>query len=217
MHSMVYEDLRKRPLRDIDLLVSPDEIDKAKEIIKTGGYTEIDNIFSENDYLYSKLKNHSGTCIELHSRIMKNSNSFYDCEISKNILNNKIDIKVGNTYISCPDLSTLTVHLLYHATLKENFNVGPIFIKDLLKINKIKKLESLNYQDLTQKIKIKEISTLIFFIVQNFKEILDGSSNSKKVLNHNKKNNKNLEDIIELITRNPISPKENILLDKKIF
>lgn len=217
MHSMVYEDIKIRPLRDIDLLVSPDEIDKAKEIIKTNGYAETDNHFFENDYLYSKLKNRKGTCIELHSRIMKTSNSFYDCEISKNILKNKINVKVDDAFINCPDLSSLTVHLLYHATLKENFDVGPIFIKDLLKINKIKKLDSLDYENLIQKINIKKISNLIFFIIQNFNEILNDGDNSKKVFLYKNINNKNLKDIIELLIRNPITAKENVLLDKENF
>lgn len=214
LHSMIYKDYKFRPVRDIDILVAPDDIELAKKIIQSNGYAEKENSIINNDYLFSKLSNSSGTCIEIHSRIIKNRKNFEDCEIANSILKNKIKVYKDDICLYCPDLISLTTHLIYHATLKENFNVGAIFIKDLVSINKIKRIEPYAFKNITTKIGINKITELIFLIIQNYDDLVDMEYDSQFLKKLESGTRRNLIDILDLLIRNPISSQEGILLSR---
>tara|TARA_B100000287_G_scaffold387439_1_gene396036 strand:- start:1049 stop:2266 length:1218 start_codon:yes stop_codon:yes gene_type:complete len=125
----------ERTIRDIDLLVSPTEINEVSELLQEIGFNFLNKfqskkgirIYPENSKYNFRMKNSDGILLELHYRILINSKET-QCKLSREILN------LGNNSPQkiLPNMKDLfLMHLIYHGTTKNYFDVGPSFIFDI--------------------------------------------------------------------------------------
>lgn len=125
-----------RPIRDIDLLVRKEDLKKIILILhKLGFYFKNNkNIRADsyqnlpiNKYDLEPLYNDDGICIELHIRIFKNN----DCLLTDYLLKNISNTQINNLAIPKINMESLAIHLIYHASSKQGFDVGVQVLFDL--------------------------------------------------------------------------------------
>lgn len=127
-----------RASRDIDLLVSVDQLSEAYNVLKTIGF-RYPNKKTEDSVKYHFSGNHfcvmvneNGTKLELHWRVTT-SIDFKNCPFTANVF---ADRRVSNTnpHIFCPKIETTIAHLMHHNFAQHRLNLGPIFLFDLAAI-----------------------------------------------------------------------------------
>ena len=125
-----------RPIRDIDLLVRKEDLKKIILILHEAGFyfKNNKNISANssynmpiNKYDLEPLYNVDGVCIELHIKIFKNKNCLLTDYLLKNILN----VQMNNLAIPKINMESLAMHLIYHASSKQGFDVGVQGLFDL--------------------------------------------------------------------------------------
>ncbi len=125
----------ERTIRDIDLLVSPTEINEVSESLQEIGFNFLNKfqskkgirIYPENSKYNFRMINSDGILLELHYRILINSQET-QCKLSRKILN----LGSNSPQKILPDMKDLLLlHLIYHGTTKNYFDVGPSFIFDI--------------------------------------------------------------------------------------
>lgn len=130
-----------RNLRDIDILIDLNHIQKAIKIFENIGYSFSKKNkmnffeFANNKYNYDlpPMRNEFGICIEIHFKIIAKS-EITPCIFGQNILVNKKVHNIYDTDINFCSKNYLILHLIYHGTSKGFFDVGLNFILDLKKI-----------------------------------------------------------------------------------
>lgn len=137
-----------RNLRDIDILIDLKQIQRAIKIFEKMGYsfTKKNKMnffeFAYNKYNYDlpPMRNENGICIEIHFKIIANSETS-PCVFGQNLLANRKVQNIYNIEINFCEESYLILHLIYHGTSKGFFDVGLNFILDLKKIFNEKKIK----------------------------------------------------------------------------
>ena len=136
-----YSELSERPIRDVDLLVKEEQLNKLLEILKENNYffenKKIDlSSFSYNSKRYDvpPITNKSGIRIELHIRLLDEEID-PDNGFAKESILTSVKYQQGNTEINLMAYEFLILHLIYHSTLKEYFDNGMISLLDLAKIS----------------------------------------------------------------------------------
>jgi len=124
-----------RPMRDIDVLVDPEDIKRAIKLARTLGFNFQRNIdqypfLNPKHYDIPTMKDKEGVALEIHYKILRHEKSI-QCLLSTKILENKRLVKKSNKELTLHSLETNLIHTIYHGTLKNYFDVGPAFIKDL--------------------------------------------------------------------------------------
>ena len=158
-----------RPMRDIDVLVNAEDITQVINLAKSLGFKfKNESIKPKDSYINNSLFydlplmiDENGVFLEIHFRITTETDY---CLLKENIFESKRLIKIhgNNIYIPCPD--SLFTHLVYHASVKGNFNVGAIALVDLLQLSDdVDKNEVLKISEL---IEIRKISELFFELVE---------------------------------------------------
>lgn len=167
-----------RPMRDIDILVNTEDITQVINLVNSLGFkfknesTELTDNYINNSSFYDlpMMTDENGVFLEIHFRITTESDH---CLLKDNIFESKRQIKIHgkNIYIPCSD--SLFTHLVYHASIKGNFNVGSSALVDLLQLfDEIDKNEVLKISDLLEMRKISEL----------FFELAEFSKNKKIIL-----------------------------------
>ena len=124
--------------RDLDLLVRPDLLDKAYDVLKNLGFKYLNPKTQDSTkYHYFGLHfppmiNENNTKVELHWRVTS-SVDFKNCPFMENILVNR-RISNTNPLIFCPQIEITLAHLLYHSFEQHRLDLGPIFLFDLAAI-----------------------------------------------------------------------------------
>lgn len=158
-----------RPMRDIDVLVNKEDITEAISLAKFLGFkfknesTEPTNSYINNSSFYDLplMTDENGVFLEIHFRITTESDH---CPLKDNFFESKRLIKIHgkNIYTPCPEV--LFAHLIYHASKKGNFDVGPLALVDLLQLfDEVNKNEVLKISDLLE---MRKISELFFELVE---------------------------------------------------
>lgn len=184
----VYEDISKRPIRDIDILVNIEQIPDYVEALTNFGYQfkDIENLRDKNleisQYRYDLLNmiNKNGTHIEIHHRVY-DSNKVNFKNINDEFLNEFNEINFGDFFIKIPTYENFIIHLVYHASKKSFFDVGII---SLLDINKIIQKHHIDYEKLYSKAEKYGLSNLLYIFLaiinKRFGTSIPGLSNFKK-------------------------------------
>ena len=161
-----------RPMRDIDILINPKDashvVDLAKSLnfkFKNETIKELDS-FIDNSSFYDLplMTDDNGVFLEIHFRITTDSDK---CLLKENILKSKRLIKIHGNNLYVPNPNSLFSHLIYHASKKGNFNVGPIALIDLLKLyDEVDKNEVLK---ISESLKMRKISEIFFELIESSK------------------------------------------------
>ena len=161
-----------RPMRDIDILINSKDashvVDLAKSLnfeFKNETIKELDS-FIDNSSFYDLplMTDDNGVFLEIHFRITTDNEK---CLLKENIFKTKRLIEMHGNNLYVPSPSGLFTHLVYHASKKGNFNVGPTVLVDLLQlIDKVDKNEVLEISELLE---LRKITELFFELIESFK------------------------------------------------
>ena len=128
-----------RAVRDIDLLVSTENIPRAYKALRTLRFKYIDpdtadqaTIFGH--YHFPVMTNHEGTFIELHWRVTK-IDSFKNCPLTETIIAQRQECSTHEG-IYVPNIAGMMAHTLYHGLIHHRMTHGPLFLFDLAALYK---------------------------------------------------------------------------------
>lgn len=114
---ILYEDIALRQLSDIDLLISEDDGEKAKRVLKESGFQSDDYPMAE--FLRKNLGfEHypqlvfEGVSIELHVRLNRPGEKFHLA--ARNFLKNAETVTISGTEVKVPDFYDLLIHTCVH-------------------------------------------------------------------------------------------------------
>ena len=134
---MMFKNLSNfRQIRDIDILIKKNDIQKVFYLLQDIGYKpnfihikakEISPITGDK-YDLERLYSPNGTCLEVHHKILKNNkkNDLFDSCFNQAHFKTKTAIY--------PDIELLIIHLIYHSSSKQGFDVG---VQGLIDINEL--------------------------------------------------------------------------------
>lgn len=132
-----YPDPGLRPMRDLDLLIRPEQVIDAFELLKVNGYQHAyDNGLLETHFTHSEhlpsLLSPDGIAIELHHSLISDVNFGYlsgseDAFWSRSFLKS-----IGSAQIRFLAPEDLLLHLCVHATQRHQFNLGPLALTDIV-------------------------------------------------------------------------------------
>jgi len=134
-----YKDINLREIRDIDILIQIKDLSIVfKELGKMGFYAsknrkvQIENLKIDSLQYYDapELINKNGTRLELHFRL-GNSRPDIEEKIREQIFFNSDHSLIGRKRIQVSDPTSNFLHLLYHSSIKEFFNSGPLYLTDI--------------------------------------------------------------------------------------
>ncbi len=175
-----YSNTFERPIRDIDVLVAFDDIEKAVEIaLKNGFRFQNHNKFSNNMivdnsdvYDLPDLIDENNVCLEIHYKILRDS-KLSRCELSNFLFESAKSFSIHGKNIKSSNLSSCISHLIYHTSKKGNFDIGLVSIFDLKFLSKFTSLDDLK--------EIQRISDKCGFGLESesFLEIIKSKKSSK--------------------------------------
>jgi len=171
-----YNDLSLRPMVDIDILFSRNEIFDAYKILKKNNFRELAYrsltrkdllIFSKNVHHLPGLIGDSNISIELHHRLTR-INDFEKCPITESIFSNRKKINFFGENINIPSIEEVVIHQLVHFSLNANFNNQLRTFYDLKQIEKNYKIDWPKILSKNNNSKIKQtLSTSLAVINKN--------------------------------------------------
>jgi hypothetical protein len=135
-----YPEMGLRPMRDIDLLVSPDRALEAFHVLKDAGFLAdpADNahpeaFLTQSNHLPRLTTPRSNIAVEVHTRLTK-SDRLTRAETSMEfaaLFARSISRDVGGCRTRFTGASDLLVHLCLHAVYEHQFNNGPLTLCDI--------------------------------------------------------------------------------------
>ena len=139
-----------RPIRDIDVLIKADDIEKSVDIAFENGFRfKNHNKFSKNMIINSSdvydlpdLIDENNVCLEIHYKILRDSNTS-TCRLSEALFENVKDFPIHGANIKTSCISSCISHLIYHASKKSNFDVGLGSVFDLKSLSRFASKEDL--------------------------------------------------------------------------
>jgi len=132
LQKYIYNDFSIRPLSDFDIFINLKDVKKTLEILKGLNFNtgKWNNLKEKNFILYANpnlAHNIAPAKIDIHTNIFKNKAT------------NELFLKDCFSYLKKNDaqepiycIESLFIHLLYHGTSHSSYNVGPMFIMDLM-------------------------------------------------------------------------------------
>jgi len=131
-----YEDPALRPLRDLDILVTPETVIGAFECLQANGYQPLDPIeLSLTDIVRIEkhmppLQSPTGICIELHHRMWEvegQMDHMFPDRIEAEVRARAIVVD-GVRY---PCAEDMLAHLIVHAVYSHRLDCGPLVLSDI--------------------------------------------------------------------------------------
>lgn len=131
-----YKEPGLRPMRDLDLLLRPNQAVEAFELIRKQGYEPLfegspEAYFADRKHL-PPLKGKSGVSIELHHRLTYPASHLqFKDDFVERLWDRSIAREIGGISIEffCPE--DMLLHLCVHATMEHQLNTGPLALADV--------------------------------------------------------------------------------------
>lgn len=144
-------DINKRYFRDIDVLIGEEDIAKAVEIANQHGFEFKNQIAfsqsmitdSNSSYNLPPMVDSNGIILELHYRIMDQYDSKV-CPLATDMLKNTKIININNMQFKVAINELSFIHLIYHATQKGSYDVGPSALRDFFLFKTLKTINNDN-------------------------------------------------------------------------
>ncbi|MEM6828466.1 MAG: nucleotidyltransferase family protein [Pseudomonadota bacterium] len=122
-----------RPMRDLDILVAPDEAERAYSVLQEAGFAKVPGKgeWSVDRYHHLPLlQNDGGVFLELHHRIAPTEWSG-SLPLAQRILANARVMNVQGKAVRMVHPTDNALHLIVHAALQNLFDNGPVLLADL--------------------------------------------------------------------------------------
>lgn len=132
-----YPDPALRPMRDLDLLLKPEQTIRAFELLKECGYRPVydclpESYFVDREHL-SPLMSPDGISIELHHRLNALDQENPHLSDAEGQVWARSQLKtIGGNELRFLCAEDLLLHLCIHAALRHNFNLGPLALVDVV-------------------------------------------------------------------------------------
>lgn len=130
----IYPHPALRPLRDLDVVVRPEDAERAQEALIAAGYTPrraapgmIAAHVKQEKHLPGLVSPGRGIAVELHVRVGQANGILAGLDAFRNIARHKL----GEEMLPFMDPTDLLIHLCVHAANFHTFNNGPLVIADL--------------------------------------------------------------------------------------
>lgn len=136
-----------RPMRDLDLLVQPEDAVRAFEVMKSHGYRAgfdgaPEAYFADRIHL-PPLVGPEGGALELHHRLTPPGVA-HSRRFEERLWSRRLGRTLGGVEISFPRAEDMLLHLCVHAVLDHQLDVGPLALMD---IAMLVEAESLDWHD----------------------------------------------------------------------
>ncbi len=205
-----------RNIRDIDILVNPNDLEKSVKVANAAGFFFKSRLHEQYDfknlegYDLPQLFNRNGTCLEIHFRI-SDSDKYH---FAKLILDNTKEYKSHsiNNSLTSPEL--LFLHLIFHATTKQGLDVGIQVIDDILQIFKIEDFSIEKAKSLSKTLNLQEELEIFLLILAEYD--LQNRFLIKKSSNRTF-NNEFLDEFVDLLMLNTSTNSSLKVLSKDFF
>lgn len=128
-------------MRDLDLLIKPEQVIEAFELLKAHGYRHLyDNGLPETHFTHSEhlapLVSPDGIAVELHHRLIADSDFDSDSDslsgADEALWSRSLLKGIGSTQVRFLAPEDLLFHLCLHATQRHQFNLGPLALTDIV-------------------------------------------------------------------------------------
>lgn len=125
-----------RPMRDLDLLLRPEQCMEAFEVFRGCGYEPTSEgrpeIQMEERHHLAPLKGRGRICIELHGGLLAPNPEFrLDSSFMEGFWMRSATRRIGPEEIRFPCPEDMLFHLCLHATLEHDFDLGPLALADI--------------------------------------------------------------------------------------
>ena len=132
----IYKNPALRQLSDIDILISKEDLPELILILKSFDFqTEVWDSLNGADYVLYKNPNPKHNFLpsqfDIHTSIFKNPRKD---KIFMNYLRDYCNSSHKDNKLSLCSVEILFIHLLFHGTTHSSYNVGPMFIMDMLNV-----------------------------------------------------------------------------------
>ena len=168
-------DLSDRVMRDIDLLLHPDNIDTVVDLLDSLGFYFKDKNFKKFNRIYPGINkynigviNENGILVEIHFKIFKDSFD-KDCNLSSEILDKKQLSQLG---FNIPSAELTAIHILYHGIKKDFFTVGPSMLHDLYKLFSLNNFNFEKFKNYSIKFNLIKESSIALEIIKKYQSSL---------------------------------------------
>ncbi len=202
-----YENLEERHIRDVDLLVKQDELNRILKLLEQNNYFFEDKELRLSDYSFENhrydippITNESGIRIEFHLRILHKDIDPNNTFAAQAISTCK-RIRYGNNEVSVMSYELLVLHLIYHSTIKEYFDNGLICLLDIKKMNEKIILDHNKILITAKNYQLFKSTSAVFSILKK-RGIIEALDQKK----HHIHKEKNLDDFEELLIFNIPDP-----------
>ena len=167
MHEYFYENHSIRPITDFDLLIQKKDLIETLGICKEMGFdTKRWDLKKSNNlkvYRNPTLK-HKNVIAQIDIHLEFSSFIFSNSLEYKNFYFDLLDTAISKKMILCSMEDTF-IHCLFHGTTQSAYNVGPIFIMDLIKMFQSEKIDWLDVKKKIKKYRLqKELNNILFYI-----------------------------------------------------
>lgn len=199
-----------RTMSDADILVHPGDLDKAKKLLLSLGYTEFRDEHEHGAHVVF-IKN--STVIEVHWKLINEDYYNGDTSFEENLWENTMKVKVGETETLSLGLEDLALHLCTHMAVHlacNGFGIRQLCDLVLLVEELGDKINWNKFLIKADKAKVKKFSIVIFYVCN----YLFDMHIPKEIKNQCNINNKYIVLFIEDIFSNGVNGKRD---DSELF
>ncbi len=135
-----------RPMRDLDLLLKPEQVVEAFKLLKKHGYEPksggLPEAYLAQGKHLSPLISPEGVCIELHHRLVALNDKFdYLTSFDGGIWERSVVKMLGGIHVNFLCHEDMLLHLCIHATLDHQLDLGPLALVDVALLIEAKQID----------------------------------------------------------------------------
>lgn len=176
---LLYNNINKRNYRDLDILIKPENLIHALELLRTYNYKQIKktNIKKQikTGHNIELINENNNVKLELHWKLF--SNSYLCPKLNSDILNKHTAIQIQGHTLNIPKKEQNFVYILLHGTMHQWSELQ--WLLDMIKIDNL--LNNSDKNKIIEKYNIKSI----YKTYSNIKNILYSDSNKRLTTDKN--------------------------------
>ncbi|MEM1195653.1 MAG: nucleotidyltransferase family protein [Pseudomonadota bacterium] len=207
-----YAEPALRPMRDLDIMVAPDQAEKAYEHLLEAGYTKLQgkgHYGMEYAHHLPPLTNADGVLLELHHRIAPREWSG-SLPLGQRLLLNARPIEFQGHLVRMAHPTDTFLHLVVHASFQHLFDNGPCLLSDVSALERSGLVDHASAQSFADEHGLTPSLELIRAM-----SIRYGKSEANRVGTHSRVPETILDQTAKLMTQDPEQHWQRFLLRKR--
>ena len=174
----VYTHPALRPMRDLDILVSPESVLDAYQALIAAGFepaaddqTPVTFAMEHNKHLPGLLDPKTGIYVELHLRLFDHQKTLNpNCLLSKvdELLTQRVWRELSSSRIAFLPVTETLLHLIVHSALEHHFDNGPQVLNDIDAILKSEMIDWPHFWTMAKDGGWERASQLLFALTERY-------------------------------------------------